>query len=58
VRADHPLRPIRESGERGAEDLSDDLCGLYTNFGRPSIAPEKLLRQMLCKLLRGTSEAS
>jgi hypothetical protein len=27
--------------------MSDDFAGLYTNFRRPSIAPEKLLRAML-----------
>src|SRR6267154_1396363 len=53
VRGDHPLRPIREVADAALKDLSDDFAGLYTNFGRPSIAPEKLLRAMLLQAFYG-----
>src|SRR5712671_3887046 len=47
VRGDHPLRAIREIANAALGDLSGAFTTLYTNFGRPSIAPEKLLRAML-----------
>lgn len=47
VRPDHPLRPIREMANAALERLSGDFAGLYSGMGRPSIAPEMLLRAML-----------
>ncbi|MDE2495911.1 MAG: IS5 family transposase, partial [Alphaproteobacteria bacterium] len=47
VRKDHPLQTIREIANAALADLSGDFDKLYTDFGRPSIAPEKLLRAML-----------
>ena len=47
VRADHPLRPIREIANAALARLSADFAALYPGLGRPSIAPEKLLRAML-----------
>jgi len=47
VRQDHPLRPIREMANAALVDLSDDFAALYLGTGRPSIAPEMLLRAML-----------
>ncbi len=47
VRGDHPLRPIREMANAALAALSNDFDGLYSRMGRPSIAPEKLLRAML-----------
>ena len=44
VRADHPLRVIRELANAALGDLSVEFDRLSTDFGRPSIAPEKLLR--------------
>ena len=35
------------------DDLSKAFSGLYTDFGRPSIAPEKLLRAMLLQAFYG-----
>ena len=46
VRADHPLRVIRDLANAALGDLSEEFGKLYTDFGRPSIAPEKLLRAM------------
>jgi transposase len=47
VRSDHPLRPIREIANTALAALSSDFATLYSGLGRPSIAPEKLLRAML-----------
>lgn len=47
VRQDHPLRPIREMANAALASLSSEFDGLYSKTGRPSIAPEMLLRAML-----------
>jgi hypothetical protein len=47
VRIDHPLRPIRETANAALAALSGDFAVLYSGVGRPSIAPEMLLRAML-----------
>lgn len=47
VRRDHPLRPIREMANAALVELSGDFVLLYSRTGRPSIAPEMLLRAML-----------
>ena len=53
VRGDHPLRMIREIANAALRDLSRAFTALYTDFGRPSIAPEKLLRAMLLQAFYG-----
>src|SRR5207237_330559 len=53
VRGDHPLRTIREIANAALNDLSRVFTALYTEFGRPSIAPEKLLRAMLLQAFYG-----
>lgn len=53
VRPDHPLRTIRLLANAALADLSRDFDALYTSFGRPSIAPEKLLRAMLLQAFYG-----
>jgi transposase len=53
VRGDHPLRAIREIANAALSDLSKAFTALYTEFGRPSIAPEKLLRAMLLQAFYG-----
>jgi transposase len=53
VCSDHPLRAIREVANAALSDLSRDFAALYTTFGRPSIAPEKLLRGMLLQAFYG-----
>ena len=53
VRGDHPLRTIREIANAALTDLSRAFTALYTDFGRPSIAPEKLLRAMLLQAFYG-----
>jgi transposase len=47
VRADHPLRAIRAVVSTALAALSGDFAGLCSGMGRPSIAPEMLLRAML-----------
>lgn len=47
VRRDHPLRAIREIANAALGALSGEFAGLYSGTGRPSIAPEMLLRAML-----------
>ena len=53
VRGDHPLRTIRGVANAALSDLSGAFDDLYTDFGRPSIAPEKLLRAMLLQAFYG-----
>src|ERR1700675_2851675 len=53
VRGDHPLRAIREIANGALSDLSQAFTSIYTDFGRPSIAPEKLLRAMLLQAFYG-----
>lgn len=43
----HPLRPIRAMVDEVLEVLSPDFDAMYAPAGRPSIAPEKLLRALL-----------
>ena len=47
VPADHPLRAIRVLVDEALAVLSPDFELLYSKTGRPSIAPEKLLRALL-----------
>ncbi len=51
VPADHPLRPIREMADLALKGLSPVFNRMYAAFGRPSIAPEKLLRALLLQVL-------
>ena len=48
---DHPLRPIREMVDQALGELSPRFEGLYARTGRPSIAPERLLRALLLQIL-------
>src|SRR5256886_13331711 len=47
----HPLRSIRRMTEAIFDQLSPRLDRLYSEIGRPSIAPEKLLRALLLQVL-------
>src|SRR5687767_764096 len=51
VPADHPLRPIRRMVDQVLKSLSGRFNTLYARTGRPSIAPEKLLRTLLLQVL-------
>jgi transposase len=47
VPANHPLRAIRPLVNAALERLSGEFDKIYSQFGRDSIAPEKLLRALL-----------
>ena len=47
----HPLRAIRRMTDEVLEGLSAKFNELYSATGRPSIAPEKLLRALLLQIL-------
>jgi transposase len=51
VPANHPLRPIRTMVDVVLKGLSRPFGQLYVDWGRPSIAPEKLLRALLLQVL-------
>ena len=46
----HPLRPIRHAVDTALGALSPQLAKRYAHTGRPSIAPEKLLRAVLLQV--------
>ncbi|MGD0903666.1 MAG: transposase, partial [Terracidiphilus sp.] len=51
VPAHHPARQIRALADRALERLDAELEKLDSNAGRPSIAPERLLRAALLMVL-------
>jgi transposase len=51
VPSDHPLRLIRTMTNAALVELSPLFERLYSKTGRPSIAPEKLLRALLLQVL-------
>src|SRR5882762_5654846 len=51
VPADHPLREIRRMTDVALRELSRRFAKLYSDLGRRSIAPEKLLRALLLQVL-------
>ena len=53
VPSKHPLRRIRRMVDQALGELSGQFDELYATTGRPSIAPEKLLRALLLQALYG-----
>jgi transposase len=51
VPKDHPLRPLRAMVDEVLKELSPRFNRIYADRGRPSIAPEKLLRALLIQVL-------
>ena len=51
IPADHPARQIRGLVDRALERMDAELEQLYSTTGRPSIAPERLLRASLLMVL-------
>jgi transposase len=51
VPQDHPLRPLRAMTDEALHHLKARFNSLYAKIGRPSIAPEKLLRALLLQAL-------
>jgi transposase len=50
VPENHPLREIREMVDRILKEMSPRFARLYSEAGRPSIAPERLLRALLLQI--------
>jgi transposase len=50
VPSDHPLRPLREMVDTVLKEMSPRFARLYARVGRPSIAPERLLRALLLQI--------
>lgn len=48
---DHPLRSVREMVDRALLSMDGTFDALYAEGGRPSIAPERLLRALLLQVL-------
>src|SRR5580700_3795656 len=51
VPQDHPARAIRGLVDRALQRMDGELSKLYSRNGRPSIAPERLLRAQLLMVL-------
>ena len=51
IPANHPLRAMRSLVDALLHELSPRFDELYSRVGRPSIAPEKLLRALLLQVL-------
>src|SRR5438552_3741644 len=51
VPTNHPLRAIRRFSDRILRELSALFETMYSELGRPSIAPERLLRALLLQVL-------
>jgi len=47
----HPLRTIRQVVNEALSSLDAEFGALYTDFGRPSIPPERLIRASLIQIL-------
>jgi transposase len=50
VPSDHPLRAIRALVDDILREMSGEFAGLYSQIGRPSIPPERLLRAQLLQI--------
>ena len=51
IPARHPLRKIRLVVNDALISLDGEFAAIYANFGRPSIAPERLIRASLIQIL-------
>src|SRR5450432_3822488 len=51
VPSDHPLRAVRQITDTILKQLSRLFSKMYSEIGRPSIPPEKLLRALLLQVL-------
>src|SRR5260370_864791 len=50
VPGDHPLRPIRKMVDEILKEMSPRFAKLYSDVGRPSIAPARLFRSLLVQI--------
>jgi hypothetical protein len=51
VRPDHPLRGIKKLADEALSELNDIFEAIYSDNGRLSIPPERLLKSMLLMAL-------
>jgi transposase len=51
IRADHPLRAVKQAVDRILAGMHDDFAKAYSRIGRPSIPPERLLKALLLMAL-------
>jgi transposase len=51
VPSTHPLRRVREFADSMLEEMDDEFERLYSEVGRPSIPPERLLRSLVLQIL-------
>ena len=51
IPARHPIRKIRQVVNDALASRDEDFDHLYVDFGRPSIAPERLIRASLLQIL-------
>jgi transposase len=51
VPQEHPLRRVRKMADRALAELTVPFSEMYSRYGRPSIAPEKLLRALVLQAL-------
>jgi transposase len=51
IPAKHPIRPFKQMVNEILRDMDKELEGLYADSGRPSIAPEYLLRASILQIL-------
>ena len=51
VPGNHPLRKMRDMVDEALEAMGADFDEMYSKVGRPSIAPERLLRALLIQVL-------
>jgi transposase len=51
IPARHPLRKIQQVVNEALAGLDAEFAALYTDFGRPSIPPERLIRASLIQIL-------
>lgn len=50
VPTDHPLREVRTITDEVLRTLSPEFDALYADSGRPSVAPEYILRALLLQV--------
>lgn len=51
IRADHPLRPLKQRIDEILAGLDDKFAAAYSQTGRPSIPPERVLKALLLMAL-------
>lgn len=51
VPRDHPIRKVREITDRALQEMSPVLATMYSGLGRPSVAPERLLKASILMAL-------